>query len=448
MILNAPILISLLLAGLGLLLGLAALVAQLRFAMGSRRDADAGYLVFLILTTAFGLRLIAWPLWYVALGSAVPHVSGAMCIFGVTRLAPGWSTALEAVRPLLLLVLGGWLTLRLVNSRQERHTPGPPPARPVAERLLLLAALVLLPLEGLLDLRVLTALQSDHQAVYCCGSVFDLPSRWSTLVPGHLLGAHHARWMLPLLHLVGILVVSISLLAGWRAVRGKRFPALLPALAALLFLPLALAAAMELITPRLTGLPYHHCLYCLLGRTIPGPWLATALLAGLLAVCWGSLAIATKAGRRVGAQLLIGGAVGLLLFIAIVDLTPVWSGAAGDLGDCPHCGGKMHDTVHLAELVRGRNDPLLFCSIGCARQWILGHGGAAWGGWVTVRDEFTGERLDAGAAYFVESGGDISGLPPGNRWHVYQYRENAHVMAFRLDGNVVENPFGPGDSIP
>jgi hypothetical protein len=448
MILNAPILISLLLAGLGLVLGLAAAAARIDVAIRPQRHGEGLYLVFLILLTAFGLRLIAWPLWYVALAGAVPHVSGAMCIFGVTRLAPGWSTALEVVRPLLVLVLGGWLTLRLVHSRAERRQPGTPAPRPALEHSLLLAALVLLPLEGLLDLRVLSALRPDSPAVYCCGSVFDLPDRWSALVPGHLLGASHAALLLPLVHLLGIVAVAVSLLAGWRVFKGCRFPAFLPAMAVLALLPTALAAGMEVITPRLTGLPYHHCLYCLLGRTTAGPWLAAALLGGALAVCWGSLAISTAAGRRAGAMLLFAGALALLLFIAILGLTPIRGGGAGDLGDCPVCTGAMHDTVYLVELVQGREDPLLFCSIGCALQWINRHGGETVDRWVTVRDEFTGERLDAGAAHFVEAAREIDGLPPGNRWHVYQYLENAHVMAFQLDGNVGQNPFGRGESMP
>ncbi len=474
MILNGPIILSFFVAVIGLLLGLAASGVWLRRSLvreaepsggepsGRGLEGEGAYLVFLLLLTAFGLRTIAWPLSYLALSSAVPHVSGAMCIFGVTRLCPLWANLLQTARPLLVLFLGGWIVLRLSHAGLERRNPGRARQRSPLEPVLFFVSLVLLLLDCLLEIVVLLSLRPD-QPVYCCGSVYDLPGRFSALLPGSIFGAQHAQLALPLLSgsvmlcAVLSLAAGLSVIKGWWDVANRPRLASLVALALLLLLPLLVLlagiVAMEVITPRLTGLPYHHCLYCLLGKTAQGPWMAVTLAVGLLCAAWGGLLLFCAAGRGDGDQrpagtLLVAGGLSLLLFLGVVLPGMAASRGGGELGRCPGCGSRLFDTVYLVEVVCGTEDPRLFCSPGCALAQLKGDvGGAVADCYVTVRDEFTGKRLDSGAAFFVQAAEEIPGLPPGNRWHAYQYLENAHIMAFELDGNVVADPFLPGAAI-
>ncbi len=459
MILTHPILLSLFLAGLGLVLALLASAAWLRLALRpvpkEEGAPDEAYLVFLLLLTAFGLRVLAWPLSYIALDSAVPHVAGAMCIYGVTRLVPLWANLLQGLRPLLLLALGGWIALRLTSSARERCTPGGTPRRPLAERVLLPLSLTLLVLDCLLEFAVLLSLRPGIP-VYCCGSVYDLPDRFSALLPGSLFGAQHAHLLLPILHVCGLLCALVCLIAGVAALRGRWLThpwRRLRTAASLLLLPLLLAfvaaasiAGMEVMAPRLTGLPFHHCLYCLLGKTAAGPWMAVSLAAAVLLSAWGALLLregrgAVEGTNRSAGLLLVSGGLLVLIFLAVTAFGAHNGGGGGDLGRCSSCNARLYDTVYLVELVAGQGEKSLFCSVGCALEQIRGPGGKT-AAWVTVRDEFTGKRLDSGAAFFVEAASEITGLPEGNRWHAYQYLENAHIMAFELDGNIVSDPFG------
>lgn len=460
MIFSGPIIITIFLAALGLILGLLAAAVWLRQSLGNGpvdlEQGDPAYLVFLLLLTAFGLRVLAWPLSYIALDSAVPHVQGAMCIFGVTRLCPLWANMLQGLRPLLILALGGWLLLRVTHSRRQRQIPGRERRRPLPERMLFLTALVLLITDCILELLVFSLLRPD-QTVYCCGSVYDLPNRFSSLIPGSLFGPQHAHLLLPLLIGSGILCAAgclLGALAAWRGWTAKGEPcrrsmlllSVLVPLFMLLFIAVACIAAMEVITPRVTGLPYHHCLYCLLGKTTVGPWLAVTMAMAMMGAFWGSLLLPSPS-RRIAGLLLCAGGFSVLAFLGITDGALGRMGQGGDLGSCPSCDRPLFDTVYLVEVVSGEDAPALCCSAACALDHIERHGGRGAVNWVTVRDEFTGKRLDSGAAYFVEAGTDIDGLLEGNRWHVYQYLENAHIMAFELGGNVVPDPFGEERSI-
>lgn len=462
MILNGTILVSMFLAMLGMILGLTAVVVWLRQALSTTRsrpsacgqapdhDHDQGaYLVFLLLLTGFGLRVLAWPVTYLALASAVPHVTGAMCMFGVTRLCPLTINLLQAVRPLLICSLGGWLILRMTRLSRDRRSTGPGENRSPEERPLMLISLVLLIADGALELLAFSSLRPDHP-VSCCGSVYDLPDRISSLIPGSLLGAQHAQWLIPLLTGCGIFIAVVSLLAGlaacggWFGRRGRRslvltIRVLIPLLM-IVYIGLAIVVSMEVVTPKLTGLPFHHCLYCLLGKTAVGPWMAVALAVGLVTGFWGSLLLAGPAGRPAGVLLLISGC-SVLLFLGIAVMAPQQSGHEGELGVCAACEGHLYDTVHLVEVVSEHNASVMCCSIVCALETLESRVGPGEAVFVTVRDEFTGMRLDSGAAFFIELTEDIKGLPPGNRWHVYQYLENAHIMAFELGGNVVSDPF-------
>lgn len=455
MIINAPIIVSIFLAVVGLLPGLAA-VGLIGF-RGKRTmgGEDQGiYLVFLLLLTAFGIRLIAWPLTYLALGSAVPHVQGAMCLFGVTRLCPLWANLLQFSRPLLVFTLGGWLALRMSRKAFERKTPGPALPSSIGERLLLPLSLALLVIDCLLELAVLFSLRPD-QPVYCCGSVYDLPDRLSSTLPQHVFGAGSAGLLVPLMAVLAGLVILAGLSISFLLFRRRRpLPGrLFPAAAALTIggllaglLASAFLAGMEVLAPKLTGLPFHHCLYCLLGKTAWGPWIAASFAAGLLCAGWGALLLPPRhsGAVRPAAVLLLLGSLFTTAFLGCIAAGWYQVGQGGDLGPCPGCDRQLYDSVYLVRVVAGDRPEQTFCSPVCALEWIGKEGLRRKGLFVTVRDEFTGTWLDSGAAFFVEGPDDIAGLPAGNRWHVYEYLENAHVMAFELGGNIVDDPFSAG----
>src|SRR5512139_3218478 len=109
MILNAFALIELFIGSLSLLLiavsALSAFHFNRRMVMSERPDErsrakDRVHLSFLLLSTAFILRLAAWPLFYILLQSYIPLIPGAMCIFGVTQVRPGFVLFLQLWKPM------------------------------------------------------------------------------------------------------------------------------------------------------------------------------------------------------------------------------------------------------------------------------------------------------------------------------------------------------------
>lgn len=295
MIVNLPTFLMLFVAGLAGLLGLG--LAITGFALGIspgheetpgeappgwRRSADAalkaGARSAMILTAG------AWPLLYVTLASYVHRVSGAMCIYGVTQRATTLVHEAEIAWPTAILALGLYLLL----ARVDRDTPGEPNRH--RNRWVLGLAGLVVAVTALQTVRYLMA-DKGGDAVSCCTTAqnlalgpgffqylgFTLPAGRASLTP-YLLGG-------------GGLTAATGLMGFFGA---RRWPRAVP-LAGLLLVPLAIvAAAVTLqalfgaIAPRLLGLPFHHCVYCLLKHFIDGPIFIGAAFLGTVATIWGS----------------------------------------------------------------------------------------------------------------------------------------------------------------
>ncbi|MBI3354720.1 MAG: hypothetical protein HY034_07525 [Nitrospirae bacterium] len=101
------------------------------------------------------------------------------------------------------------------------------------------------------------------------------------------------------------------------------------------------------------------------------------------------------------------------------------------------------DGVHIKPIYRvdailKNNDAKRFDSIYCAYMWLsenkepISH--------VMVRDEVTGEKIDASIAYYVDSE-IITNNVNNNRVHAFLKLEDAERHAKSYRGRIVKNPF-------
>lgn len=101
------------------------------------------------------------------------------------------------------------------------------------------------------------------------------------------------------------------------------------------------------------------------------------------------------------------------------------------------------DGVHIKPIYRvdailKNNDAKRFDSIYCAYMWLsenkepISH--------VMVRDEVTGEKIDASIAYYVDSE-IITNNVNNNRVHAFLKLEDAERHAKSYKGRIVKNPF-------
>ena len=238
-------------------------------------------LLLLLAVVLLIVRLLSWPLFYGTLQSFVRYVPGAMCIYGVTQLQPHLSLILQVVKPAVFFLIGGWLILHLLDS-QTNTNPW------MRTKLYLLALISLFVLgDGVADAYYFTHTSQDT-AVSCCTTAFDVASRPTAAIAGSVFGpdAQAPLW-------VGYYGLQIGLIAWLISLRyrkelvGKGHLGLL-SLTALLNVGLSGLALVEVITPRLLGLPHHHDPYDLLG-SLPDAFLFFGgFIVGSFAIGWAS----------------------------------------------------------------------------------------------------------------------------------------------------------------
>ena len=93
---------------------------------GEERDAAENRASLLLLAgvTVLFVKLFVWPLYYAALQSCIPHVQGAMCIYGVMQARPALSAVSQILKPAVFFSSGAWLVLNHLSGRT-----GPPAPR-------------------------------------------------------------------------------------------------------------------------------------------------------------------------------------------------------------------------------------------------------------------------------------------------------------------------------
>ena len=280
--------IAVLSAGLGIFCGIASFLLFLKWGRSlstEERTAaeDRAYLVLLVACVVLGIRVLSWPMFYAALHSFVPEVPGAMCIYGVTQVWPGFTRFMQIIKPTVFFLIGAWLLVYLLDRATQTY--------PLMRRkflLLTLVSLVLLVDAGA-DLRYFTGMKPAP--VFCCTTVYDLPDRPTDQIPRGVLGAEYERFMVPAFYGGNLLLIALTVLVlGTRAlnVPGAKRKLLLGGIFVLdlLNLPVFLWMLFERISPALMGLPYHHCPYCLMETVLDAPLILTLFIVGSFGLGW------------------------------------------------------------------------------------------------------------------------------------------------------------------
>lgn len=246
----------------------------------SARERDI-YLLFWLGSVLLILRGMAWPFFYLVLNSYIHEITGAMCIFGATKLLPNLTQFLEITKPVyFFLGLISILLFRLerfacrdgaVFSRQGRLVIG---------WLMLLCGLV-----GAVEVAASLGLwlkASPEFAVSCCTIISDIPTRFTVWIPATLFGPQYQMLLWYLYFGANIFVVMFGLYI-YRSEQIKHMPKLslgISGAAALFSGLITILAFIEIIGPNVMGLAFHHCIYCLVQLVPDAPLFLGLLIIG------------------------------------------------------------------------------------------------------------------------------------------------------------------------
>jgi hypothetical protein len=220
---------------------------------------NRSYLLGLMATVILFVRLLSWPLFYVALQSYVPDVHGAMCIFGVTRLQPNLTGIVQVLKPLVFFSIGAWLFL----NRLDRATETSPLFR--RKFLLLSIVSVMIIIDSVGDLIYLTGFDVKI-FVSCCTTYFDLPERPTAVITESLLGEGYDRYMLPLYYPSGALFIAFQFISYHRMRKGFSHSmkiGIIGFIIAVINAVITVLAMFEVIAPEIMNMPLHRCIYCM-----------------------------------------------------------------------------------------------------------------------------------------------------------------------------------------
>lgn len=221
---------------------------------------ERSHLLLLVAVVVLGIRFFNWPLFYATLQSFVPDIQGAMCIFGVTRVKRIMTGVSEIFKPFTFFLTGAWL---LVHMLDQKGRTSPLMGRKL---ILLSAAALIVVAESLLDILLMFRI-SPETLVSCCTTVTDILERPTRLVPRAALGQGYesilgSGYYLSNLILMAILAILLRRMRPAHSIGHRPFWGFLFLLAifnAVLFI----LTQIEVHAPKIMGLPFHHCLYCL-----------------------------------------------------------------------------------------------------------------------------------------------------------------------------------------
>ncbi|HIP39865.1 MAG TPA: hypothetical protein EYG88_10890 [Desulfocapsa sulfexigens] len=240
---------------------------------------DSLYLLFWLGSVFLILRFLAWPLFYLALHSLIPEISGAMCIFGARNLQPTLSRILEITKPLLFYAGLVWLLV----FRLERFGN-----RAGSESLARKSSLILLcvcSIAGLVDScgsAILWLRSNSELAVSCCTTVTDIPSRFTVWIPESIFGSEYETLLWVLYFFSNAILVLGTLIVRSRLLKSitSGYPFLLLLVLVLINCVIGTFAFIEVISPYLMDLPFHHCLYCLVQNIMDAPIFVALFILG------------------------------------------------------------------------------------------------------------------------------------------------------------------------
>lgn len=103
-----------------------------------------------------------------------------------------------------------------------------------------------------------------------------------------------------------------------------------------------------------------------------------------------------------------------------------------------HYDGENITTIYEVAINLKDGDVSKFCSVYCAQAWFKENNKKVAS--VTVTDEFTGEKLDASIAFFVES--DVVNVAATrNSIHVFKDEHDARAHIKQYNGKTLQDPF-------
>ncbi|MBW7899049.1 hypothetical protein B188_01430 [Candidatus Brocadiaceae bacterium B188] len=298
MIVNIYTLIMLFVAFLSLFLGIFLFYATIKMLLGFKSVVpletkntyeQAGYLVFLTACVILSVRMLAWPWFYFMLQSFVPEVPGAMCMFGVTQILPFTVTFLQIIKPISFFIMGGWLLCYYVDKAV--------PTSPLLRRNLyfLLVACVILLIDSITDISYVLRMK-PLMSVSCCATFFDVPLRPSAMIPLAIFGKHFQEILFVLYYLINIFLIVllfVILSRKWLFFTAFTRKIILSGLtvAGVFNVPVVIYAFIENIVPRLMQLPYHHCIYCFMGKGVvpDAPIILGLFVIGTFAIGWAGI---------------------------------------------------------------------------------------------------------------------------------------------------------------
>lgn len=225
------------------------------------RIEDQSYLLFLIAIVILIVRLLNWPFFYATLQSFMDDIDGAMCIFGVTQVRPLFTKFQEILKPVVFFLIGAWLLIHMLDVATKTS--------PLMGRKLLFLSLlsIFVIVDSIGDMVLMMTIKPGF-LVSCCTTVTDILTRPTRTTPESLLGPAYAQ-VLEVSYFISnfILLVLLSFML-WRKKRNsisrwKRIPLFLIFLFSIVSGFMFILAQIETLAPKMMGLPYHHCLYCL-----------------------------------------------------------------------------------------------------------------------------------------------------------------------------------------
>lgn len=295
MIINIYTLIMLFVALVSLCLGgflfYATLKMLLRFEPTAALETKSkfeqkGYLIFLLACVILSVRMLAWPWFYFMLQSFVPEVPGAMCMFGVTQILPSTVTFLQIIKPVSFFIMGGWLLCYYV----DKSTPTAPLARQNLFFLLLVCGVLLA--DSITDVYYVLRMK-PLMSVSCCATFFDVPLRPSAMIPQAIFGRPFQKILFVLYYLINIILLALLFLMlskKWLLFTALNRKIVLYSLAiiGIVNIPIVIYTHIENIVPRLMQLPYHHCIYCFMGKGVvpDAPVMLGLFVIGTFAIGW------------------------------------------------------------------------------------------------------------------------------------------------------------------
>jgi hypothetical protein len=275
-------------AGLAVALG----VNTLSSASRGRRSLteNRAYLSAILAYLLLGLALASWTSLYLLLDSCVAESPGAMCIYGVTRVGEGspgvfgWLPTLVAgvqiMKPVLVFVAGAAVVLYGLYRRAGTQAMLPR----------FVAALLLLGLLSLADVAAETAYllipKREVPLDTGCCSVAGVEVD-SSQVPTPV----EERWLPPAYFVSQLFMAGLMGLPGpWKV----SAPSILRLAGSLTASAVAAYVAVKFVidqaAPALLHLPYHHCLYDLVGQIHESGVAIGLLIWGTFCVGWSFVA--------------------------------------------------------------------------------------------------------------------------------------------------------------